>query len=121
MLFSPGDCVLVSHRRLFAEDQPRYFVGRVDEWQAGIIAATGYSWLRDPVGGGFQRKEDPRTKVIAVTSGAIIVYRLPKDLALDRLRMEQVGEQGTYLTDGAGFRMDLAERLPRRAVGFKAS
>jgi hypothetical protein len=120
MIFSPGDHVLVAHRRLFAEDQPRFFVGRVEEWQAGMVAATGYAWLRDPVAGGFQRKEDMRTKVFAITSGAIIVYRLPKELALEKLRLERVGEHGLYLVDDSHYRMDLAERMAHRAPSPKA-
>jgi hypothetical protein len=120
MVLTPGDHLLVAHRRLFADDQPRFFVGRVDELDGGILAVTGYSWLRDPVAGGFQRKDDLRTKLVAITSGAIIVYRLPRALALESLRLERVGEHGIFLVDGAGFRMDLAERLPHRAAGFKA-
>lgn len=114
MILNPGDHVLVSHRRLFAEDQPRFFVGRVEEWQAGMVAATGYAWLRDPVAGGFQRKADLRTKVFAITSGAIIVYRLPKNVVLEQLRLERQGEHGLELVDGADFHMDLAERISHR-------
>ena len=117
MILNPGDHVLVAHRRLFAEDQPRFFVGRVDEWQAGLVAATGYAWMRDPMAGGFQRKDDLRTKIFAITSGAIIVYRLPKELTLDSLRLERTGEHGLDLVDGARFRMDLSERIAHRGKG----
>jgi hypothetical protein len=72
------------------------------------------------VAGGFQRKEDVRTKVFAITSGAIIVYRLPKDLEVERLRLERVGEHGLYLVDGAHFKMDLAERMAHRTPAAKA-
>jgi hypothetical protein len=47
MLLSNGAKFLVTHRRLFAEDNPRFFVGTVDMYADGIAKLSGFTWTRD--------------------------------------------------------------------------
>jgi hypothetical protein len=49
MLLSNGAKVLVCHRRLFAEDQARYFFGVVEDYCEGIAKVSGFSWTRDEI------------------------------------------------------------------------
>ena len=114
MLLVTGAKVLVCHRRLFLEDLPRYFVGTVTACTDSVAKVTGYSWTRDP-GCGFIRKEDERTKIVAIGSGSVIVYELPLDLEIEDLRIDQPGGHTVSLIDGRSFRMDLSERQIRRA------
>jgi hypothetical protein len=110
MLLEKGAKVLICHRRLFAEDHPRFFVGTVDQYADGIAKVSGFSWTRDAARG-FQRKADERTKLIALASGAMIVYEVPASLHVESLRIEQPGGHSVIVTDGARFRMDLSERV----------
>lgn len=110
MLFSNGTKLLICHRRLFAEDQPRFFFGTVEMYSDGIAKVSGFTWTRDPTHG-FQRKPDRRTKLIAVASGSLIVYQVAREVDVEEVRIEQPGGHTVLLTDGAKFRMDLSERL----------
>ena len=110
MILISGAKILVCHRRLFNEDHPRFFVGTVVACEEGLVKASGFSWTRDP-GQGFVRKSDERTKVISLTSGSLIVYELPSEILIEDLTIEQPSGHTVVLTDGAKFRMDLAERM----------
>ena len=115
-MLETGDRLLIAHRRLFADDHPRFFVGTVESYDAGVVLVAGHSWVRDPFSGDCVRKPDLRTKVISLVSGSILVYRLPRDLNVDELRMEHGGDNELVLTDGDKLHMDLTERVPRRRV-----
>lgn len=116
MILKTGDKVLVAHRRLFADDQPRFFVGVVDGYESGVVMASGYSWVRDSFSGDYDRSPDRRTKVFSLVSGSVIVYRLPETCDAERAEVVQVGEHGLAIRDGSGFEMDLSERRPRAAA-----
>src|SRR4051812_17944098 len=108
MILDPGCRVLIAHRRLYENDGPRFFVGTVDGYEAGVARVTGYSWVRDIFSGVFVKKTDIRTKIIALSSGTLIAYELPTDLDIARLKFE-FSENRTWLTNGGPFRMDLSE------------
>lgn len=109
MLLPNGTKILACHRRFFPEDQPRYFFGVVEAYIEGVAKVSGFTWTRDPTHG-FQRKPDRRTKLIAVASGSVLVYELPPQVDIEAIQIEQPGGQAVVATDGAKFRMDLAER-----------
>ena len=71
----------------------------------------GYSFTRDPNTGFFSRKEEPRTKILSIASGNLIVYELPAELDVEDVRVEQPGGHTVIATDGQKFQMDLSERL----------
>lgn len=110
MIVEKGDKLLVTHRRLFAEDQPRFFVGVVEEYEDGLAAVTGHSFVREPVRGDLVRKPDQRTKLVSIASGNVLVYLLPSATALEELRAEHGPDGSVVLTDGAGLCMDLTDR-----------
>lgn len=109
MIFVSDTKLLVCHRRLFAEDHPRFFAGTVRACEGELAKVTGYSWSRDPAHG-YQRKADQRTKLVALGSGTLIVYELPSEVEIEELRVEQPGGHVVRLTDGKKFEMDLSER-----------
>jgi hypothetical protein len=74
---------LIAHRRLFQQDQPRFFVGRVVAYQEGIAKVRGYSWVREHVRGALEKKADQRVKIVPVTSDALMIYQLPGEIALE--------------------------------------
>lgn len=110
MLLETGAKILVCHRRLFAEDQPRYFVGFVVGCEDAVVKVTGFTWTRD-VTHGFHKKPDLRTKLISLHTGTVIVYELPRELEVEALRLEQPSGHQILLTDDEKFRMDLSERI----------
>ena len=108
MLLERGDVVLVAHRRLFEGDEARYFIGRVEGYDAGIIKVAGRSYARDLVSGELVGKADERVKLVALGSGTVLVYQLPGEVAPERLAF-RIADDETWLEDGAGFRMNLTE------------
>lgn len=109
MFLSNGAKLLICHRRLFEEDHPRFFFGVVEMFSEGIAKVSGFSWTRDPTHG-FHRKADRRTKLIAVSTGSLIVYELPGQVDVEAIRIEQPSGHNVIATDGAKFQMDLSER-----------
>ena len=80
MFLQEGAKLLVCHRRLFAEDQPRFFVGVVEACDGPLAKVSGFSWTRD-ASRGYVRKDDRRTKIVSLGSGSVIVYELPAEEA----------------------------------------
>ena len=112
MVLRQADKVLVVHRRLYEADQPRYFLGVVDEREGDLASVTGHTWARDYYSSVAAHKADVRTKVISLGSGALIVYRLPEASDLTNTRIETDETTGAaWLTDGGSLRMDLSERI----------
>lgn len=109
MILEKGDLLLVVHRRLFESDGQRYFIGLVESYETGIARVTGHSWVREQIAGVWIQKPEPRTKILALSSGTLIVYQLPPSLSLQKLRMEIQKTDRTVLTDGDKFHMDLTE------------
>lgn len=111
-MLKPGDKLLIAHRRLFEEDQPRFFVGRVVAYADGIAKVAGHAWVKERVRGDFGRKPDERIKFVPLTSGSVMAYELPAAVDLARLVMRST-KLGLVFTDDAGFTMDLTDRVPQ--------
>jgi len=110
MLLNKGDTVLVANRRLFETDEVRFFIGRVDEYDAGIVKATGRSYVHDVMSGRMIEKADKRTRILSLSSGTSLVYQIPGTVSLEALKF--VDEAGRLsLTDEKGFTMNLTERF----------
>lgn len=108
MVLKPKDKVLIVHRRLFEKDSPRFFAGTVEEYEAGLVKVTGFSFSPDLNTGQAHIKNDPRTKIVAVASGTMLVYVLTGDPHIEALHFVHTGSK-IKLTDGSGFQMDLSE------------
>jgi len=108
MLLNPGDTILVAHRRLFEGDGVRFFIGRVDAYDGGVVKATGHSYTWDLLRGQMTEKKDERTKILSLSSGTLMVYQLPPEFAPSGFRFEE--EDGhLHLSAGEGYTMNLAE------------
>jgi hypothetical protein len=111
IFLDPGSKVLIVHRRLFAEDRPRFFVGTVDGFNeaTGLLKITGYSFAENKAGGKLVKKKQPRTKILSLTSGTLIVYQLPTGANPAAAKLAPVAGGGLLLTDGGHLNMDLSE------------
>jgi hypothetical protein len=108
MVLKPGDKVLIVHRRLFEKDSTRFFAGAVEEYDAGVAKVTGLTFSQDMMTGHVHKKDDPRTKIVAIGSGTVLVYQLTGDPQIDKLHFIHSGAK-KKLTDGGDFQMDLTE------------
>ena len=114
-MLEAGNKVLISHRRLFANDEPRCFVGEVVSYADGLVKVQGYSFVRDLMQGVFLRKEDLRTKIISISSGSLLVYQLPDDTDVAAVKFE-THEAELVLTDGKTLHMNMAEHPHRGQI-----
>ena len=103
-----GANLLVAHRRLFATDTPRFFVGRCLAYEAGIVKIVGRTFVRDMGTGGVHAKQDERTKLISLSSGTVLTDELPESVDLADLDF-QAYEGSVIATDNKGFEMNLDE------------
>ena len=110
-MLKQGEKLLIVHRRLFEKDTPRFFVGEVLIYEAGIVKVKGYTFVKDMFSGNMQKKSDLRTKVMSIVSGTLIVYQLPVTALLDSMRFTVDQDGGLVVTDEGGFSMDVSESL----------
>lgn len=105
-----GEAVLVVHRRLFTDDQQRFFVGKVLAYDDGVARVSGYTWRPDPHRNGtWQRKSDMRTKLVALASGTFIVYAIAV-ADIDAVEISTNAKGLLVVSDNNGFEMDVSER-----------
>ena len=109
MILSNGSHVLIVHRRLFENDNTRFFIGIVLGYEVGIVKVQGHTFIKDAFSGEFIEKRDKRTKIFSIASGTLFVYELPTDLQIDSLTLSADRNGGMRLTDGINFSMDLTE------------
>jgi hypothetical protein len=108
MILTQGDKIVVVHRRLFPDDEVLYFVAAVDEYEGGMIKATGHSFLWDQSNGVMVEKNKARTKIMAISSGLLLVHLLPGSVVFDALNFAVI-DGSLNLSDGARFAMNMAE------------
>ncbi len=108
-MLKQGDKLLIVHRRLFEKDTPRFFVGEVQVYEAGLAKVKGYTFVKDLFSGSMKKKPDLRTKIMSIVSGTFIVYQLPVTVLLDSVRFDLEKDGGLILMDEGGFSMDVGE------------
>lgn len=110
LFLEPGFKLLIVHRRLFAEDEARYFVGAVDAFNenSGLLRITGYTWAQKK-DGTYVKKSQPRTKIVALGSGSVLVYVLPRDTDIQKSHFDQDERGVCWLTDHGSLKLDLTE------------
>lgn len=109
MILSQGDVVLVSHRRLFPQDEVRFFLGRLLAQEGALMRIEGYSIVRDLSNGTFLRKDEKRTKILSLNSPGFIVYQLDSGISVDEARI--INREGdVLLAQGTRELMNLSER-----------
>jgi hypothetical protein len=109
MILEIGDIVLISHRRMFASDEARFFVGRTIACDRELVKVEGFSFVRDLSNGSIVKKDEKRIKVLSLDSPGYIVYQLPSDISLQNIDIES-GDGDAVLKDGARQVMNLSER-----------
>lgn len=107
MILEKDDKVVVSYRRLFAEDDSRFFVGIINEYEGGLARATGHNWTWAWSHGMFLRDKAPRAQIIPTLSHGLIVVKVDRALDLTALEVKVDANENATLTNGRGFELEL--------------
>jgi hypothetical protein len=110
MILKQGDKILVVHRRLYEKDEVLFFIGQVDDYEAGIVKTTGHAFLWDQNGGLMIQKERERTKILSLSSGTLLFHQLADTVAFEGLKFEMIDGSVT-LTDGKDFKLNLVAHI----------
>jgi hypothetical protein len=105
----PGEKIHVIHRRRFDKDVRRHFVGEVESYGQGIARASGYVFVIDDLNKHlFVKRPDRRIKLIAISSGDLIVNVIPPTVQVERVTYE-LKDRSLVVTDGSNWSMDVKE------------
>jgi hypothetical protein len=107
-VLSAGEKIHIIHRRHLEKEPHRHFVGLVEAYEGGIARVTGYIFTVDPVRFEFIRRPDPRTRIVSLFSGDILVNIIPPAVDLDKVIYQQEAK-AVRVTDGSNWHLDLSE------------
>lgn len=107
-----GDKILVVDRKIFHDDNTRFFVGVVEEYDDGVVRVRGYPFHLSPYEvTGVERHGEERVRVIAI-AGDILLYLLPRETEVAKMQMRR-SPKSLQMTDGGAVTIDLTEWLMR--------
>lgn len=107
-----GDKILVIDRKIFHDDNTRFFVGVVEEYDDGVVRLRGYPFHLSPYEvTGIERHGEERVRVISL-SGGILLYLLPRETEVAKMQMRR-SPKSLQMTDGGAVTLDLTEWLMR--------
>jgi hypothetical protein len=108
MILKKGEKVHVIHRRHFEKDPHRHFVGSIEHYEDGVARVTGHVYTVDYSRFVFIRRPEPRTRLISVVSGDVLVNILPTTVNLEKVVYRQENK-GVRVTDGSDWHLDISE------------
>jgi hypothetical protein len=108
MILKQGEKVHVIHRRKFEREAHRHFVGVVEAYESGVARVTGHVYTVDTVKSSFFRRQDKRTRILAISSGDLLVNVLPPDVDLDKI-VYKLEKKSVRVTDGSDWYLDISE------------
>lgn len=108
MILKKGEKVHIIHRRHFEKESHRHFVGTVDCYEEGVARVTGYVFTVDAAKFAFIRRPDPRTRLVSIVSGEVLINILPSSVDLDKV-VYRHENRGVRVTDGSAWHLDISE------------
>lgn len=109
VILNPGEKIHVIHRRQFEKDARGHFGGQVPTCEHGLARASGCAFVVNDLNKHmFVKRPDRRTKLIPISSGAVIVNVLPESVDLEQVHYE-LKDSTLYVTDGKSRRIDVKE------------
>jgi len=108
MILRQGEKIHVIHRRRYDKDHHRHFIGVVENYENGIARVTGHSYAVDPVKFSFMKRPEPRTRIISIAAGDVLVNVIPAAVNLERIVYKQE-KKAVRVTDGSDWHLDLSE------------
>ena len=108
MILSKGEKIHIVQRRHFDKDPHRHFLGVVDEYENGLARVTGHIFTVDFVKFAFFRRPEPRTKIVALHSGELLINVLPPSVDLAKV-VYRTEDRSVRVTDGGEWFMDISD------------
>jgi len=108
MILQKGEKIHVIHRRHFDKEPHRHFLGVVDAYEDGLARVTGHIFTVDPTKFIFFRREEMRTRIVALHSGEALVNIIPPSVDLEKVVYTQE-KKSLRVTDGSDWHMDISE------------
>jgi hypothetical protein len=108
MILKPGEKVHVIHRRNYEKDLHRHFIGVVDAYDLGVARISGNVYTVDSVKFSFVKRPEPRTRLVSVVSGEVLINIIPPSVDLSKITYKQE-RKAVRVTDGSDWHLDLSE------------
>ena len=106
MIINICEYVHIIHRQFFQSDAQRHFVGTVEAHEGNLIRVKGYLFAMDSSHNHFVRREQIRTRVVALDD-AVIVNVLPAQVKIDQITYTYRSNGDIHLTDGTDWHFDI--------------
>jgi len=107
-ILQPGEKLHVIHRRRLEREPHRHFVGTVEAYENGVARVSGYVYTVDTVKSAYFRRPDKRTRILAISSGDLLVNILPKHVDLEKV-VYKLEKKSVRVTDGSDWYLDISE------------
>ena len=108
MILQKGEKIHVIHRRHFDKDPHRHFIGVVDACENGLARVTGHIFTVDTVKYEFFRRPEPRTRIVPLASGDVIINIVPTSVDLEKVTYK-AEKKSVRVTDGSDWHMDISD------------
>ncbi|HJS33846.1 MAG TPA: hypothetical protein VJ924_17775 [Alphaproteobacteria bacterium] len=110
-IVEPGEKVLVTERRHFAEDARRQFAGVIERVGRNTIRIRGFLFVYDALLGNFRRMPEQRVRVYRIDN-QIFLNLLPPECDIADLHYVKADRE-LVLTDRRKTRLEFAEVMGR--------
>lgn len=107
MILKPGEKVFVIHRQMVPGDARRHFFGVVEACVGDLARVTGRVFSLDSRTNQFVPRDLPRTRIIPLGSGGVIVNILPNSVNVEKIAYNSVQGGQLHITDGAKWHLDI--------------
>ena len=106
-ILKPGEKIFVIHRQLIPGDTRRHFFGVIEECAGDLARATGRVFSLDSRTNQFASRDLPRTRIIPLNSGGVIVNIIPTTVDIDKIKYSAVQGGQLHITDGTKWHLDI--------------
>jgi hypothetical protein len=108
MILKLGEKLHVIHRRRLEREPHRHFAGTVEAYENGVARVIGFVYTVDTVKSAFFRRPDRRTRILAISSGDLIVNVIPTEVDIDKI-VYKLEKKSVRVTDGSNWYLDISE------------
>jgi hypothetical protein len=108
MILRSGEKVHVIHRRHYATDAHRHFIGSVEAYEGGVARVVGHVYTVDTTKFQYIRRPELRTRLISIVSGDLLINIIPPSVNLERITYKHE-KKSVRVSDGSDWFLDLSE------------
>jgi len=102
-----GENVVIITKRAYADDLRRHFIGTVTACSGSLVRVEGHAWIANNVGG-YERRNDRRTRVFSLSYGGEVLLIVPPSVDLAKLTYRIVTGR-LIITDDTDFSLEISE------------